>query len=144
MGRPQRCLSADPGANNYQGSSCRPTVSDRIFPALTCTSVRSRDSQTLLPQIEREASLDAERAELTEATLMSRARDGDAHAFGELVRRHMRRAYFACLGLVGSHDEVVSGLGRIADSGATDFTALVMGGNPDEIGATRAALLAAR
>ena len=48
------------------------------------------------------------------------------------------------LSLVGSHDEVVSGLGRIADSGATDFTALVMGGNPDEIGATRAALLAAR
>lgn len=44
---------------------------------------------------------------MTEATLMSRARDGDAHAFGELVRRHMRRAYFACLGLVGSHDDAL-------------------------------------
>jgi F420-dependent oxidoreductase-like protein len=48
------------------------------------------------------------------------------------------------LSLVGSHDEVVAGLGRIADSGATDFTAVVMGGNPDEISATRAALRAAR
>jgi alkanesulfonate monooxygenase SsuD/methylene tetrahydromethanopterin reductase-like flavin-dependent oxidoreductase (luciferase family) len=47
------------------------------------------------------------------------------------------------LSLVGSHDEVIDSLGRIADSGATDFTAVVMGGNPDETAATRAALQAA-
>lgn len=49
----------------------------------------------------------------------------------------------ADVALVGNQDEVVDGLGRIAAAGATDFTALVMGGNPDEVAATRAALLAA-
>ena len=44
---------------------------------------------------------------MSEATLMSRARDGDAGAFGELVQRHMRRAYFAALGLTGSHDDAL-------------------------------------
>jgi len=44
------------------------------------------------------------------------------------------------ISLVGSHDEVVDGLGRIAAAGASDFTAVVMGGNPDELAATRAAL----
>ena len=58
-------------------------------------------------QTELEVFLDAETAELTEATLMARARDGDASAFGELVRRNMRRAYFASLGLVGSHDDAL-------------------------------------
>ena len=47
------------------------------------------------------------------------------------------------LSLVGTHDEIVDSLGRIADAGATDFTAVVMGGNPDETAATRAALQAA-
>ena len=47
------------------------------------------------------------------------------------------------LSLVGTQDEVVDSLGRIAESGATDFTAVVMGGNPDETAATRAALQAA-
>jgi 5,10-methylenetetrahydromethanopterin reductase len=47
----------------------------------------------------------------------------------------------ADIALVGSHDEVVAGLGRIAAAGATDFTAVVMGGTPDEVAATRAALL---
>jgi RNA polymerase sigma-70 factor (ECF subfamily) len=42
-----------------------------------------------------------------ERPLMLRARRGDAHAFGELVTRHMRRAYFAALGLVGSHDDAL-------------------------------------
>ena len=69
--------------------------------------IRNRDDGPPPPQIEREASLGAERAELTEATLMMRARDGDSSAFGELVRRNMRRAYFACLGLVGSHDDAL-------------------------------------
>jgi 5,10-methylenetetrahydromethanopterin reductase len=47
------------------------------------------------------------------------------------------------ISLIGSHDEVVDGLGRIAAAGATDFTAMVMGGNPDELAATRGALRAA-
>ncbi len=49
----------------------------------------------------------------------------------------------ADISLVGSHDEVVDGLGRIAAAGASDFTAVVMGGNPDEVAASRAALAAA-
>lgn len=48
------------------------------------------------------------------------------------------------LSLIGSHDEVVDGIGTIRAAGATDFTAVVMGGNPDEHAATRAALLAAK
>ncbi len=48
------------------------------------------------------------------------------------------------LALVGSHEEVVDGIGRIAAAGATEFTAIVMGANADETAATRAALLAAR
>lgn len=47
------------------------------------------------------------------------------------------------ISLIGSHDQVVEGLGAIASAGATDFTAVVMGGNPDETAATRAALRAA-
>jgi F420-dependent oxidoreductase-like protein len=49
----------------------------------------------------------------------------------------------ADIALVGSHDEVTDGIARIAAAGASDFTAVVMGGNPDEIAAGRAALLAA-
>lgn len=48
------------------------------------------------------------------------------------------------LSLIGSHDEVVDGINAIREAGATDFTAVVMGGNPDETAATRGALLAAR
>lgn len=91
----------------FTPADCRPSDHDRIFPALTCTYVRSRDSEALRRQTELEVSLDAETAELTEATLMARARDGDASAFGELVHRYMRRAYFASLGLVGSHDDAL-------------------------------------
>lgn len=47
------------------------------------------------------------------------------------------------LSLVGSEDEVADGIGAIADSGATDFTAVPMGGNPDEIERTQAVLRAA-
>ena len=47
----------------------------------------------------------------------------------------------ADIALVGNHDEVVDGLGRIAAAGATDFTAVVMGSNPDEIAAARTAVL---
>jgi F420-dependent oxidoreductase-like protein len=44
------------------------------------------------------------------------------------------------LSLVGSEAEVTERLGEIAQSGATDFTAVPMGGNPDEIARTRAVL----
>jgi RNA polymerase sigma-70 factor (ECF subfamily) len=44
---------------------------------------------------------------MPEAALMARARGGDAEAFGELVRRHMRRAYMVSLGLVGSHEDAL-------------------------------------
>ena len=44
---------------------------------------------------------------VAEQLLMERARSGDREAFGELVTRHMRRAYFAALGFVGSHDDAL-------------------------------------
>lgn len=43
----------------------------------------------------------------SEAMLMRRASHGDNTAFGELVRRHMRQAYRAALGLVGSPDDAM-------------------------------------
>lgn len=42
-----------------------------------------------------------------ERTLVRRAQAGDVEAFGALVSRHMRRAYYAALGLVGSHDDAL-------------------------------------
>lgn len=45
------------------------------------------------------------------------------------------------LSIVGSEDEVAEGLAAIAAAGASDFTAVPMGGNPDEIAATRAVLM---
>jgi alkanesulfonate monooxygenase SsuD/methylene tetrahydromethanopterin reductase-like flavin-dependent oxidoreductase (luciferase family) len=41
------------------------------------------------------------------------------------------------LSLVGSEAEVTESIAAIAESGATDFTAVPMGGNPDEIARTR-------
>jgi F420-dependent oxidoreductase-like protein len=46
------------------------------------------------------------------------------------------------IALVGSEQEVTDGLAAVAESGATDFAAVVMGGNPDEVGCTRATLKA--
>jgi len=43
----------------------------------------------------------------SEPMLMRRASHGDNTAFGELVRRHMRQAYRAALGLVGSPDDAM-------------------------------------
>jgi RNA polymerase sigma-70 factor (ECF subfamily) len=43
----------------------------------------------------------------TEMTLIRRAQAGDAEAFGELVERHMRRAYFAALSLVGTREDAL-------------------------------------
>lgn len=42
-----------------------------------------------------------------EPELMGWAGGGDSAAFGELVRRHMRRGYRAALSLVGSHDDAM-------------------------------------
>ena len=42
-----------------------------------------------------------------ERALVQRAQAGDLEAFGELVSRYMRRAYYAALGLVGSHDDAM-------------------------------------
>jgi 5,10-methylenetetrahydromethanopterin reductase len=46
------------------------------------------------------------------------------------------------IALVGSEQEVTDGLAAIADAGATDFGAVVMGGNPDELSRTRSVLRA--
>lgn len=51
--------------------------------------------------------LAARYADASEALLMERASRGDSSAFGELVRRNMRRAYRAALGLVGSPDDAL-------------------------------------
>lgn len=48
------------------------------------------------------------------------------------------------LSLVGSEAEVTDRIGEIAASGATDFTAVPMGGNPDEIERTRDVLRSVR
>ena len=44
------------------------------------------------------------------------------------------------LSFVGTEDEVRAGIQSVADAGATDFTAVVMGSDPDEIAAGRAAV----
>jgi RNA polymerase sigma-70 factor (ECF subfamily) len=43
----------------------------------------------------------------SERALVQRARSGDRSAFGELVNRHMQRAYYIALGLTGSHDDAL-------------------------------------
>ncbi|UCC81986.1 MAG: sigma-70 family RNA polymerase sigma factor [Gemmatimonadota bacterium] len=48
-----------------------------------------------------------EQNEASERALVQRARAGDRRAFGELVTRYMRRAYYAALGLVGSHEDAL-------------------------------------
>jgi RNA polymerase sigma-70 factor (ECF subfamily) len=47
----------------------------------------------------------AEPTPVTERELVLRAQAGESAAFGELVQRYMRRAYFAALGLVGSPED---------------------------------------
>ena len=49
----------------------------------------------------------SEAAPATERDLILRAQAGDSTAFGELVQRHMRRAYFGALGLVGRHEDAL-------------------------------------
>ena len=43
----------------------------------------------------------------TERELVAQAKSGDRQAFGALVTSYMRRAYYAALGLVGSHDDAL-------------------------------------
>jgi RNA polymerase sigma-70 factor (ECF subfamily) len=45
--------------------------------------------------------------EASERDLILRTKAGEAEAFGVLVQRYMRRAYFAALGLVGSHEDAL-------------------------------------
>jgi len=44
---------------------------------------------------------------VTDRDLILRAQSGETAAFGELVQRYMRRAYYSALGLVGSHDDAL-------------------------------------
>ncbi len=53
-----------------------------------------------------EIALAEERIE-GERALVLRARSGDRAAFGELVNRHMQRAYYIALGLTGSHEDAL-------------------------------------
>lgn len=43
----------------------------------------------------------------TDEALVMRAREGDTGAFGVLVERYMRRAYYAALGLLGSQEDAL-------------------------------------
>ncbi len=45
--------------------------------------------------------------DLTDRTLVVRAQNGERAAFGELASKYMQRAYYAALGLVGSHDDAL-------------------------------------
>lgn len=49
----------------------------------------------------------AEGNRLSDRALVLRAQSGDRQAFGELVSRYMRRAYYVALGLVGSHEDAL-------------------------------------
>ena len=44
------------------------------------------------------------------------------------------------ISLIGSEAQIEEGLARIERSGATDFTAVVMGADPDEVARSRAVL----
>jgi len=50
---------------------------------------------------------DAGRDTVDDAELIVRAQGGDGEAFGMLVKRHMRQAYFSALGLVGSREDAL-------------------------------------
>lgn len=43
----------------------------------------------------------------SDRALVLETRAGDAEAFGRLVTRYMRRAYYGALGLVGNHDDAM-------------------------------------
>ena len=54
-----------------------------------------------------EMVLEREPSVVSERDLILRAQAGERRAFGILVERYMRRAYFAALGFVGSHDDAL-------------------------------------
>lgn len=54
-----------------------------------------------------ELVLESESTAVSERELILRAQAGERRAFGMLVERYMRRAYFAALGFVGSHDDAL-------------------------------------
>ena len=45
--------------------------------------------------------------DVPDRVLVLRAQEGEQSAFGELIGRYMQRAYYAALGLVGSHDDAL-------------------------------------
>lgn len=45
--------------------------------------------------------------EVNDNVLVLKAQAGDREAFGQLVTRYMRRAYYAALGLTGSHEDAM-------------------------------------
>lgn len=49
----------------------------------------------------------AEDLVVSERDLVAQARRGKVQAFGQLVERYKRRAYYAALGLVGSHEDAM-------------------------------------
>ena len=51
--------------------------------------------------------MDESAEEPADGDLVRRAQAGDAEAFGQLVTRYMRPAYFAALGLVGSREDAL-------------------------------------
>ena len=54
-----------------------------------------------------EMVLDRRETAASERELILRTQAGETQAFGELVERYMRRAYYAALGFVGSHDDAL-------------------------------------
>jgi RNA polymerase sigma-70 factor (ECF subfamily) len=48
-----------------------------------------------------------DQSETQEGDWVRRAREGDKEAFGMLVRRYMRPAYYAALGFLGRHDDAL-------------------------------------
>jgi len=52
-------------------------------------------------------TLIGEASEVSDARLVRRSQAGDTRAFGTLVERYMRRAYYGALGLVGSPDDAM-------------------------------------
>lgn len=46
-------------------------------------------------------------SESSDGDLVRRAQSGDRKAFGQLIERYMRRAYYSALGLVGSTEDAM-------------------------------------
>ncbi len=64
-----------------------------------------------------------------ERDLIIRSQAGDRAAFGKLVEQHMKRAYFAALGFLGSHDDALD-ISQEAFARAFDSRAKLDPGRP--------------